>query len=169
MHTKRCVGYTSKYGVVGSLVGFVETVFKQRRAPWGLSRQGYFCVWFALNVCQSRCTFSGTCGSPAGARCFSPALAASTSHSFTSHRVIFSKWILLPLRERQCEFQLEARVSFPWEIKSPQCWHGLSGYYWSNPGWAVTTAANGRETERGRDFYVCVCFSVLLHFQSHFK
>ncbi len=29
-------------------------------------------------------------------------------------------------------------VSLPWEIKAPQCWHGLSGYYWSNPGWAVT-------------------------------
>ncbi len=29
-------------------------------------------------------------------------------------------------------------VSLLWEIKAPQCWHGLSGYYWSNSGRAVT-------------------------------
>lgn len=150
------------------LHGFVEIVLK-------VERRDICFVWFGLNVCQSRGTFSVTGRAGvlrAGARCLSPALAASTCSSFASYRVIFSKLILLPRRERQCELQLEARVSFPWEIKSPQCWHGLSGYYWSNPGWAITTARRKRQRDRERQRFLrlsSLCVSVLLNFQSQFK
>lgn len=72
-----------------------------------------------ISVCRSGCTCARLrfVWSPAGARA-----------TFTSHRVIFSKWIL-----RQCVFQWKAFrecVSLLWEIKAPKCWQELSCNLW---------------------------------------